>query len=70
MNAYEKCEYCGRVGEIGKDIVSYYFTPKYSQWLCGIHTDEKCSAARYKAFRKWLKINQRSNAIGAATEQK
>ena len=55
MAASETCAYCGRSGVIGRDIVPYVFTLKHREWLCGIFTNPNCSAARYKAFREWLK---------------
>ena len=55
MAASETCAYCGRSGVIGREIVPYVFTLKHREWLCGIFTNPNCSAARYKAFREWLK---------------
>jgi len=51
----EKCAYCGKKGEAGKDIVPYFFTSEWSQWLCSAHTNPECSKARYEAFRQWMK---------------
>lgn len=53
MRTHRQCAFCGRTGQVGRDVVPYRFTKKYKQWLCSIFTDPKCSAARYRAFRRW-----------------
>ena len=55
MAIVETCACCDKKGVVGRDVVPYFFTSKYTQWLCSIHTNPECSKTRYRAFREWMK---------------